>query len=152
MELEQGPCDSDEFISVILFKEETNPILVQNVNGKVHGFFFSLLISIESAPLGQFSHRVAMSVCLSAPSEALSVNRCVFVRVSVCSLLRYRFNVFLPPLPKVGYPKILELRNPWGKSNGKKLSQIWKLLLTNGVKSCAKKVCFWTNFAWEKCP
>ena len=127
MELEQGPCDSDEFNSVILFKEETNPILVQNVNGKVHEFFFSLLIFTESAPLGQFSHRVirvAMSVCLSAPSEALSVNRCVFVCVSVCSLLRYRFNVFLPPLPKVGYPKILELRNPLGKSNAKKLSQI----------------------------
>ena len=36
------------------------------------------------------------------------------VRVSVCSLLRYRLNVFLPPLPEVGCPKILEIRNPWG--------------------------------------
>ena len=24
-------------------------------------------------------------------------------------------NVFLPPLPEVGCPKILEIRNPWGK-------------------------------------
>ena len=35
--------------------------------------------------------------------------------VSVSSLLRYRLNVFLPPLPKVGCPKLLEIQNPWGK-------------------------------------
>ena len=44
---------------------------------------------------------------------------CVFVRLSVClcvcSLLRYRLTVFLPPLPKVGCPIFLEIRNPWGK-------------------------------------
>ena len=34
---------------------------------------------------------------------------------SVCSLLRYRLNAFLPPLPKVGCPKILDIRTPWGK-------------------------------------
>ena len=37
------------------------------------------------------------------------------VCLSVCSLLRYRLNVFLPPLPEVGCPKFLEIRNPWGK-------------------------------------
>ena len=37
------------------------------------------------------------------------------VRPCVCSLLRYRLNVFLPPLPKVGCPIFLEIRNPWGK-------------------------------------
>ena len=37
------------------------------------------------------------------------------VCLSVCSLLRYRLNVFLPPLPEVGCPKLLEIRNPWGK-------------------------------------
>ena len=35
--------------------------------------------------------------------------------MSVYSLLRYRFNVFLPPLPKVGCPDFLEIWNPWGK-------------------------------------
>ena len=35
--------------------------------------------------------------------------------VCVCSLLRYRLNVFLPPLPKFGCPIFLEIRNPWGK-------------------------------------
>jgi hypothetical protein len=33
----------------------------------------------------------------------------------MCSLLRYRLNVFLPPLPEVKCPKILEIWNPWGK-------------------------------------
>ena len=32
----------------------------------------------------------------------------------VCSLLRYRVNVFLPILSEVGCPKIVEMRNPWG--------------------------------------
>ena len=44
-----------------------------------------------------------------------SRNVCLRVRVSVCSLLRYRLNVFLPPLPEVGYPIFLEIWNPWGK-------------------------------------
>ena len=35
--------------------------------------------------------------------------------VSVCSLLRYRLNVFLPPHPEVRCPIFLEIRNPWGK-------------------------------------
>ena len=34
---------------------------------------------------------------------------------SLFSLLRYLLPVFLPPLPKVKCPIILELRNPWGK-------------------------------------
>ena len=44
---------------------------------------------------------------------------CVFVCLSfclsVCSLLRYRLTVFLPPLPEVGRLIFLEIRNPWGK-------------------------------------
>ena len=46
---------------------------------------------------------------LNLPSVEMSM--CV----SVSSLLRYRLNVFLPPLPKVGCPKFLETLNPWGK-------------------------------------
>ena len=34
---------------------------------------------------------------------------CLSVRLSVCSLLRYLLNVFLPPLPKVGCPIFLEI-------------------------------------------
>ena len=40
---------------------------------------------------------------------------CVFLCLSVCSLLRYRLTVFLPPLPGAGCPIFLEIRNPWGK-------------------------------------
>ena len=40
---------------------------------------------------------------------------CVSVCLSECSLLSYRLNVFLPPLPKVRCPIFLEIRNPWGK-------------------------------------
>ena len=38
-----------------------------------------------------------------------------FFFLSLFSLLRYRLTVFLPPLPKVGCPIFLEIRNPWGK-------------------------------------
>ena len=51
------------------------------------------------------------------PSYCLSVR--LFVRPSVCPsmclLLRYRLNVFSPPLPEVRCPIFLEIRNPWGK-------------------------------------
>ena len=39
----------------------------------------------------------------------------VYSSMSVCSLLRYRLNVFLRPLSRVGCQIFLEIRNPWGK-------------------------------------
>ena len=39
---------------------------------------------------------------------------CPSVRLFVCSLLRYRLNVFLPQFPKVGCPIFLKICNPWG--------------------------------------
>ena len=49
--------------------------------------------------------------------SGLSISRFVHMCVClcVCLLLRYPLNVFLPPLPKVGCPRCLEIRNPWGK-------------------------------------
>ena len=38
-----------------------------------------------------------------------------YVNLCVCSLLSYRLNVFLPPLPEVGCPQFLEIWDPWGK-------------------------------------
>ena len=55
-----------------------------------------------SGPMLSISRFVRPSVCMS-------------VRLSVCSLLRYRLTVFLPPLPKAGCPIFLEIRNPWEK-------------------------------------
>ena len=40
---------------------------------------------------------------------------CLSVRLFVCSLLRYRLNVFLTPLPKVGCLISLEIWNPRGQ-------------------------------------
>ena len=59
-----------------------------------------------SGPIQSISQFVRVSVC---PCVRVSVCPCV------CSLLRYRLTVFLPPLPKVGCPICLEIRNPWGK-------------------------------------
>ena len=55
-----------------------------------------------SGPMLSISWNVRLRVCLS-------------VCPSVCSLLRYRLNVFLSQLPEVGGPIFLEIRNPWGK-------------------------------------
>ena len=51
-------------------------------------------------------------------SKCLSM--CPSVCLSVCSLFRYSLNVFLPPLPKVKYPKKIEDSKSLGKSNVKK--------------------------------
>ena len=58
-----------------------------------------------TGPIQSISRFVRLSVCLSV---RLSVCVCV------CSLLRCRLNVFLPPLPKVGCPIFLEIWKPWG--------------------------------------
>ena len=57
-------------------------------------------------PLSRCFLWVNLSVCLSI---------CPCVIMSVCSLLRYCLNVFLPPLPEVECPIFLDIRNPWGK-------------------------------------
>ena len=51
----------------------------------------------------------------SRPMLSISQNVRRSVCLYVCSFLRYRLNVFLLPLPEVGCPIFLELRNPWGK-------------------------------------
>ena len=55
-----------------------------------------------SGPMLSISRNVRLSVRLS-------------VHVFVCSLLRYRLTVFLPPLPEVKCQIFLEIRNTWGK-------------------------------------
>ena len=69
------------------------------------------------------------------------------VCLSVCSLLSYRLNVFLPPLSEVGCPQFLEIRNPWGKvmeRSGLRLEHfVWKW----SKIAAQKKVCFFADFA-----
>ena len=51
-------------------------------------------------PLGRFDLVVAMSVCVS-----VCLSLFAYMHLCIC----------LPPLPEVGCPKFLEIRNPWGK-------------------------------------
>ena len=64
--------------------------------------------------VAQFSKHRPSGPMLSI-SQNVHMFVCVCVCLSVCSLLRYRLNVFLPPVPKVGCPIFLEIRNPWEK-------------------------------------
>ena len=78
----------------------------------------------------------------SGPMLSLSQN----VRLSVCSLLRYRLTVFVSPLPEVGCPIFLEIRNPWGKimeRSGLTFEHfVWKW-----SKIAAEKKVFFADFA-----
>ena len=61
----------------------------------------------------------ASALCADAFYKSICSSVCPSVRLyvcpSVCSLLRYRLTVFLPPLLEVGCPIFLEIQNPWGK-------------------------------------
>ena len=57
----------------------------------------------------------ASALCADAFYKSKCPSVCPSVGLSVCSLLRYHLTVFLPPLPEVGCPIFLEIRNPWEK-------------------------------------
>ena len=76
----------------------------------------------ETEPAEKFGNTIMISEIFKASAlwadafyKSLCPSVCLSVRPCVCSLLRYRLNVFLPPLPIVGCPIFLEIRNPWGK-------------------------------------
>ena len=81
----------------------------------------------------------------------LSVRRSVHLCVcpSVCSLLRDRLNVFLPPLPEVECPIFLEIRNPWGKVMERSGLRLEHFCLEVVLNCDAKKVCFLADFALQ---
>ena len=79
-----------------------------------------------SGPMLYISQNVRLSVCPS-------------VRLSVCSLLRYRLNNFLPPLPEVGCPIFLEIRNPWGKVMERSGLRLEFFVFGSGLKSPPKE-------------
>ena len=85
------------------------------------GLFFLLKCNLVFKTLAFWANAFYKSKCPSV---------CLSARLSVCSLLRYGLNVFFSPLPKVGCPIILEIRNPWGKV---------KFLFGNSLKSPNKK-------------
>ena len=76
--------------------------------------------------------------------------------LSLFSLLRYRLTVFSPPLPEVGCPIFLEIRNPLGKvmeKSGLTFEHFfWKL----SKIAAQKKVFFllilpWSTLLWHRC-
>ena len=71
------------------------------------------------------------------------------VRVCVCSLLRYRLNVFCPHIP-MSDVQIFRDSESLGKSNGKKCSQILTFLFASGLKSPRKKSLFFCGFCRTK--
>ena len=89
-----------------VFYLDDSVLLWQPWNDSSDFFFFLFSKHRPSGPMLSISRNVRLSV---RPSV------CPSVRLSVCSLLRYRLNVFLFPLPEVGCPIFLEIQNPWGK-------------------------------------
>ena len=73
------------------------------------------------------------------------------VCLSVCSLLRYCLNLFLPPLPKDGCPIFIEIQNPWGKVMERSSLRfelfVWKWSKIS--KQIKKKGFFLANFALQ---
>ena len=79
-------------------------------------------------------------------ADAFYYSKCPSVCLSVCSLLRYRLKVFLPPIPEVRCPIIFRDSKSLGKSNGKKWSQIGTFLFESCLKSPRKKKFFFSHF------
>ena len=78
---------------------------------------------------------------------------CPSVFLSVCLLLRYRLNVFLPPLLVVGCPKILEILNPWGKvadRNGLRFEYFFWKWSKIAKKRRRKKKTYCALKTWQK--
>ena len=72
----------------------------------------------------------------------------------ICSL---RLNVFFPPFPKVQCQNFWNIKNPWGKSNEKKWSQIVRTFAHKGCKIAKQKkfffyeVCLTSRVFWYWC-
>ena len=77
------------------------------------------------------------------PSFRVSVRPSV--RLCVCSLLRYRLAVFLPPLPEVGCPIFLEIRIPLGKVM-ERSGLRYKHFCLKIVYNCRAKESFFLHF------
>ena len=82
-------------------------------------------------------------------ANAFYRSKCLSVCVCVCSLLRYRLNVFLSPLLEVQCPIFLEIWNPWEKVM-ERSGLIFEHFCLKIVKNCrAKKKFFFADFALQ---
>ena len=84
---------------------------------------------------------VFLSVC---PSVRL------FVRLSVCSLLRYSLNVFLPQLPQSRMSHIFRDSESLGKGNGNKVVSDLNIFVWKWSEiATQKKVCCFADFTLQ---
>ena len=98
----------------------------------MHGKIFSK--HRPSGPMLSISRNVRLSVCLFV---------CLFT-------FEVLFKRLFAPLLEVRCPIFLEIRNPWGKSNGKKWSPFGTFLFGSGLKLRRKKSLFFlADFALQ---
>ena len=69
----------------------------------------------DSKSLGKSNGKKMSQIWTFLYENCLKSPRKIKFFSSLFSLLRYRLTFFLPPLPEVGCPIFLEIRNPWGK-------------------------------------
>ena len=81
---------------------------------------------------------------------SISQNVRLSVRLSVrVFTFEVLFNVFLPPLPKVGCPIFLEIRNPWGKIMERSGLRFKHFCLEVVLKRKTKQKFFLADFALQ---
>ena len=93
-------------------------------------------------------------------TNAFYKSKCPSVCPCVCSFLRYRLNVFLLPLPKVRYPKILEIQNHGREIMERSGLRFEQFLFTSGLKKMFGWFCltnhggnqasWWIRDLWSK--
>ena len=86
---------------------KTHVIIQNNLYSSKHSNYSMSFFSKHrpSWPMLSISQNFHLCVCV-----CVCLCACLFVH-----FLSYRLTVFLPPLPEVGCPIFLEIRNPWGK-------------------------------------
>ena len=105
---------------------------------------------------------LCLKVFLLGYKIAAQKNVCFWTNFALPSMIFWVF-LFLTPFNGLFAPtsqspmtKLLRFSESLGKSNKRKWSQIWNLLLIKGVKLSPKKKCFWpilpcSIFFWYRC-
>ena len=99
---------------LLMILTQTQQLVIQTPKLLFYDYIWANIANSETNTLQLFSRHRPSGPMLSI-SRFVRPSVCVCVRLFVCSLLRYRLTVFLPPLPEVGCPIFLEIWNPSGK-------------------------------------
>ena len=105
----------------------------------------------EEGGKGQIKHLLSSSALWADAlykSKCPSVCFCLSICLSVCSLLKYRFSLFGPPLPEVRCPIFLVIQNPWGKVM-ERIGPQFEHFSLEVVWNCQKKKLVLADFALQ---